>query len=65
MRRQKSFRGDWSDWDKKLSALTDDFYAIGGGSKVHNIKGHIAFEGGPGLRDAMLNYAREKKLLPC
>ena len=64
-RREAHFGGDWSDWDKKLSALTDDFYAIGGGAEVYRIKGDLAFEGGPGLRHAMLAHARDNKMLPC
>lgn len=64
-RRAKHFPGTWADWDKKLSALTDDFYKIGGGAQAVPIKGALAFEGGPGLREAVLNLARTRKLLPC
>jgi hypothetical protein len=45
--------------------MTDEFYAIGGGAKVHQIKGDLAFEGGPGIRYAVLAYARSKNMLPC
>jgi len=65
LRRKRSFKGDWSDWDEKLSKLTDDFYAIGGGAKAYPIKGDLAFEGGPGFRHAMVTYARNNKMLPC
>jgi hypothetical protein len=64
-RRAIHFKGEWSDWDKKLSAMTDEFYAIGGGAKVYRIKGDLAFEGGPGIRQAVLAYARRKNMLPC
>ena len=64
-RRAARFDGKWSGWDDKLSKMTDDFYAIGGGAKAVPIKGHVAFEGGPGFRDAMVKLAREKKMLPC
>jgi hypothetical protein len=65
LRREKRFDGEWSDWDRKLSKLTDDFYAIGGGPKAYSIKGDLAFEGGPGFRHAMITYARANKMLPC
>ena len=65
LRRAKRFNGKWSDRDKQLSKLTDDFYAIGGGAKAYSIKGDLAFEGGPGLRHAMVTYARNNKMLPC
>jgi hypothetical protein len=55
----------WTDWDKKLSALTDDFYALNGGLSFHKIQNSMEVEGGPGIDFAMLRYAREKKLLPC
>ena len=55
----------WTDWDKALSARTDDFYALNGGLSFHQIKGSMTVEGGPGIDFAMLKYAREKKLLPC
>lgn len=55
----------WTDWDKALSALTDDFYALNGGLSFHKIQGSMTVEGGPGIDFAMLKYAREKKLLPC
>jgi hypothetical protein len=64
-RREAHFNGKWSSWDNKLSAMTDEFYAIGGGAKVHQIKGDLAFEGGPGIRYAVLAYARSKNMLPC
>jgi len=65
LRREKRFNGKWSDWDEKLSKLTDDFYAIGGGAKAYSIKGDLALEGGPGFRNAMVTYARNNKMLPC
>ncbi|MBV8837559.1 MAG: DUF4375 domain-containing protein [Alphaproteobacteria bacterium] len=65
LRREQRFKGKWSDWDKALSKLTDDFYAIRGGAKAYAIKGDLAFEGGPGLRYAMVTYARTNKMLPC
>ena len=40
-------------------------HAIGGGAKAVPIKGDLAVEGGPGLRHAMLVYARRNKMLPC
>jgi len=55
----------WTDWDKQLSALTDDFYALNGGLSFHKMKDSMMVEGGPGIDFAMLKYAREKKLLPC
>ncbi len=55
----------WTDWDKALSALTDDFYALNGGLSFHKIQDSMTVEGGPGIDFAMLKYAREKKLLPC
>lgn len=55
----------WSDWDKALSALTDDFYALNGGLSFHKIRGSMEVEGGPGIDFAMLKYARENNLLPC
>ena len=47
------------------SGLTDAFYAIGGGASAHQIKGDIAFEGGPGIRHGMLLHARRHNMLPC
>jgi hypothetical protein len=51
--------------DQKLSSLTDELYALNGGLEFHRIKGSMVVEGGPGIDFAMLNYAREHKLLPC
>jgi hypothetical protein len=65
LRREQRFDGKSPDWDKALSKLTDDFYAIGGGAKAYSIKGDLAFEGGPGLRHAMVTNARNNKMLPC
>jgi hypothetical protein len=56
---------EWTDWDRQLSALTDDFYALDGGPAVHTVRGNVVIEGGPGLRDGMLDYARRHHLLPC
>ena len=55
----------WNAFDKKLSALTDDFYALGGGLSFHKLKNSMVVEGGPGIDFAMLKYARDHKLLPC
>jgi hypothetical protein len=65
-RRAKYFdHGDWNDWDKQLSALTDQFYALDGGPTVVRLGGNTAIEGGPGIWTAMATYARAKKMLPC
>ena len=64
-RRKAHFGGGWSEWDKRLSGLTDAFYAIGGGAEAVSVKGDLAFEGGPGFRHAMLSYARSRNMLPC
>ncbi len=58
-------RPEWNDWDKRLSALTDDFYALDGGTMVVQIGDGAAIEGGPAIWPAMAIYARNKKLLPC
>jgi len=55
----------WSDWDKQLQALTDEFYALDGGPTVVRLGGNTAIEGGPGIWSAMATYARSKKMLPC
>jgi len=55
----------WSDWDGRLSALTDAFYALDGGPQVLNIGGGRQIQGGPGLRHAMLAYALHHDMLPC
>jgi hypothetical protein len=65
-RRDSYFHNDaWSDQDKKLSGLTDEFYALNGGLSFHRIRGSTVVEGGPGIDFAMLKYARQHKLLPC
>jgi hypothetical protein len=65
-RRETAFGHDgWTNWDKKLSALTDEFYDLNGGLSFHRIKGNMIVEGGPGIDFAMRKYARENKLLPC
>jgi hypothetical protein len=65
-RRARFFdHGDWNDWDKRLSALTDEFYAINGGVTVVQLNAGGGVAGGPGLWPAMAVYARNKKLLPC
>jgi len=56
-RRDGFFHDGWNDWDEQLSALTNEFYALDGGPELRTI--------GPGIRDAMLRYAREHALLPC
>lgn len=58
-------RPEWSDWDRQLQALTDEFYDLDGGATVMRLGGNAAVEGGPGLWGAMAIYAREKKMLPC
>lgn len=66
-RRQARFfeRPEWNDWDNRLSALTDEFYALDGGPTVVHLNAGAAIEGGPGIWQAMAVYARSKKLLPC
>ena len=65
-RRERYFHKDaWSDDRNKLSALTDELYALDGGLSFHQIKGSMVVEGGPGIDFAMRNYARKHKLLPC
>jgi hypothetical protein len=65
-RRDRFFdHSDWTEWDKKLSGLTDEFYALDGGPTVLQVGGSAAIEGGPGIWPAMAVYARNKKLLPC
>jgi hypothetical protein len=64
-RRDTDFKGDWNDWDKQLSGLTDEFYALDGGLEFHAIGGGMTVEGGPGIENAMLKYARRNHLLPC
>ena len=60
LRRERHFSGKWSDWDKKLSGLTDAFYA-----RAYRINGDLAFEGGPGIRKGMLAWAQRHNMLPC
>lgn len=55
----------WTDWDKKLSELTDAFYALDGGPTVLHIGGDMQIDGGPGLRYAMLAFAKHHDMLPC
>ena len=65
-RRDKYFSHEgWSAFDKHLSDLTDDFYALDGGPTVVRLGGNTAIEGGPGIWSAMGTYARAKKMLPC
>jgi hypothetical protein len=56
---------DWTDWDKRLSDLTDEFYALDGGPTVLQVNGSAVIAGGPGLWPAMAAYARAKNMLPC
>ena len=66
VRRDKYFNhSDWNDWDKQLSALTDEFYALDGGPTVVHLGSGAGVEGGPGIWSAMATYARAKKMLPC
>ncbi len=44
----------WNDWDARLSALTDDFYALDGGPAVYHLGGDMTIDGGPGIRHGML-----------
>ena len=55
----------WNDWDKQLSELTDAFYALDGGPQVLHIGGDMQIQGGPGLRYAMLAFAKHHDMLPC
>jgi hypothetical protein len=55
----------WNDWDKELSELTDAFYALDGGPQVLHMGGDVQIDGGPGLRYAMLAFAKQHNLLPC
>jgi Domain of unknown function (DUF4375) len=64
-RRETDFKGEWNDWDKRLSGLTDEFYALDGGLEFHAIGGGMTVEGGPGIDHAILKYARQHRLLPC
>lgn len=65
-RRARFFdHGDWTDWDKRLAGLTDEFYALDGGPTVVKLNQGAAIEGGPGIWPAMAVYARNKGLLPC
>ena len=65
-RRGKYFsHAGWNAFDKQLSDLTDDFYALDGGPTVVRLGGNTAIEGGPGIWSAMATYARSKKMLPC
>jgi hypothetical protein len=63
-RRETDLRGR-GDLHKQLSHLTDEFYALDGGLEFHAIGGGMTVEGGPGIEDAMLKYARRNHLLPC
>lgn len=66
MRRDKHFdHRDWNDWDKQLSDLTEEFYALDGGPTVVRLGGGAGVEGGPGIWAGMAAYARAKKMLPC
>lgn len=65
-RRARFFdHGDWTDWDKTLAGLTDEFYALDGGPTVVKLNQGAAVAGGPGIWPAMAVYARNKGLLPC
>ncbi len=65
-RRGKYFsHAGWNAFDKQLSDLTDEFYALDGGPTVVRLGGNTAIEGGPGIWSAMATYARSKKMLPC
>ncbi|MCC7251583.1 DUF4375 domain-containing protein [Hyphomicrobium sp.] len=66
-RRETHFhnRADWTDWDERLSVLTNEFYALDGGPQVLRIGGDLQIQGGPGLRHAMLSFVRDHDMLPC
>jgi uncharacterized protein DUF4375 len=65
-RREKYFSHDgWSAFDQQLSDLTDDFYALDGGTTTTRIGKSLVIDGGPGIWPAMAIYARAKKMLPC
>ncbi|MGE0022835.1 MAG: DUF4375 domain-containing protein [Hyphomicrobium sp.] len=55
----------WTRWDQQLSGLTDEFYALDGGPQVLRIGGDMQIQGGPGLRYAMLAFAKHHNMLPC
>lgn len=48
-----------------LAELTDQFYALDGGVRVTHLGNSTQIEGGPGIREGMIRFAREKGLLPC
>lgn len=58
-------RKDDEGFETGLSDLTDDFYALDGGADVTHIGGSTQISGGPGIRDGMLRFAIEHKMLPC
>ena len=65
-RRETYFHNEaWNDRRKKLSNLTDEFYAMNGGCQLSQDPRQQVVEGGPGIDFAMLKYARQHKLLPC
>ena len=45
--------------------IADDFYALDGGPVVVRLGGDMTIDGGPGIRHAMLGFARRNDLLPC
>jgi hypothetical protein len=67
LRRETHFHDHdgWNDWDRQLSELTDAFYALDGGPQVLRLGNDMQIDGGPGLRHAMLAFARHHNLLPC
>lgn len=65
VRRQKPSGEGWTDWDEKLSAMTDAFYALDGGPSFIELNGQRALIGGPDFRQAMLAYAVKHGMLPC
>lgn len=65
LRRETHFHEGWSEWDEQLSGLTDEFYALDGGPQVLHIGGDMQIQGGPGLRYAMLAFAKHHNMLPC
>lgn len=65
--RARSYIGkhDVEGFETELSDMTDAFYAIEGGPEVTHLGGQTQISGGPGIRDAIVRYAQEHKLLPC
>ena len=66
--RRETYFGDGEAaeaFDRKLADLTDEIYALDGGPSVVRLGGETTIDGGPGIRYAMIDYARRNNLLPC